>query len=141
MPKVAVAGLQDVKPEELLANSRYTVDCYRSQIIDREGGNKSLALNFVVRAGPTQEGNVSPEDRRLSDFFPLTNFENMKDGGTFVKRKLREACDAFGVEIDDDGSFDSDDFLLKQADVVTRNKDNRDTGVAETSINKYLKQS
>jgi hypothetical protein len=139
LPKISVSGLHDVKPEELLSNSRYTIECNRAQVIDRTDGNKSLALNYVIKAGPTQPDGASPEDRRLSDFFPLTGFADMKDGGTFCKHKLSEACAAFSVGIDEDDSFEPEDFLLKTCDVVTRNKENRDTGVQETTVNKYLK--
>lgn len=141
MPIVNVVGLQDVKPEALLTNSRYTVTCQRAQIIKREGGDQSLALNFTVKAGPTQAEGKSPEDRRLSDFFPLSGFEHMKDGGVYAKLKLRSACDAFGVDVAPNGDFDYEEFLLKDADIVTRNKDNRDTGVKETSIQSYVRKA
>lgn len=141
MPKVNVAGLQDVKPEELLTNARYSVECTKAQIAERKDKNSSLVLNFRVLKGPTQPDGSSPEDRRLSAFFPLSGFEDMKDGGTFVKRNLKEACDAFGVEVDSSGDFDYEDFLLKRADVVTRNRENRETGVPETQVQKFLKES
>jgi len=139
MAKINVAGLQDVKAEELLKNSRYVVECTSQKVLDKTDGNKTLALSYRIKAGITQDDGGSPEDRRLSDFFPLSGYERMKDGGEFCKRKLREAADAFGVEIDDEGNFDPEDFLLQTADVLTRNKENKDLGIMETSVNKYVK--
>jgi len=139
MAKINVAGLQDVKPEELLVNSRYTLEVTGAKTIDRQDGNQSLAVNFRITMGVTQPNGASPEDRRLSDFFPLSGYENMKDGGTFCKRKLREFLDATGVEIDEDGGFDPEDLLLKRCDGLTRNRENKELGVQETSIVRYLK--
>jgi len=141
MAKINVAGLQDVKPEELLVNSRYSLEITGAKTIDRTDGNQSLAVNYRIVAGVTQPNGASPEDRRISDFFPLSGYENMKDGGTFCKRKLREFLDAVGVEIDEDGSFDPEDLLLKRCDGLTRNRENKELGVQETSIVRYLKSA
>jgi hypothetical protein len=91
---------------------------------------------MLVVAGQTQPDGESPEDRRLSDFIPLSGFERMKDGGNFVKRKLKEACDAAQVKIDDDG-FDYEDFVGARFDVTTRIRENLD-GVKEANIARYL---
>jgi hypothetical protein len=139
MAKINVAGLQDVKPEALLANSRYSLEITNAKQLDKADGNRSLAVNYRITMGVTQQDGSSPEDRRLSDFFPLTGFENMKDGGTFCKRKLREFLDAVGVEVDQDGNFDPEELPLKRVDGLTRNKENKELGVMETSIVRYLK--
>lgn len=134
--KVTVQGLADVQPESPLDNGRYTLECVQVAIADREKG-QSLRLNFVVKGGPTQSDGASPEDRRISDFIPLSGFSEMKDGGVFVKRKLREACDAFGVKVDDNGSFDYEDFMGATADVTTRKRETPE-GLVEAQINRYI---
>lgn len=140
MGKITVAGIQDVKADENLVNSRYTIECVGQKIVEKSGSDKiSLALNYRIVAGVTQPDGASPEDRRLSDFFPLNGYEDMKDGGKFVKGKLRGALDAFGVTVNDDGSFDPEEFLLKRADALTRNTENKQLGITETQINRYVK--
>jgi hypothetical protein len=136
MPKFNVQGLAEVKQEQPLDNGRYQVECVQTGIVDREGGNQSLRLNFLVKAGPTQKDGSSPEDRRLSDFIPLTGYADMKDGGEFVMRKLKAACDSFGIDVDEDG-FDYEQFVGARADVITRLRENPD-GVLESQINRYL---
>lgn len=137
MGKIEVTGLDQVKPQEPLANGRYTVSINRKEILNKDNGKITLSVGMVVMEGPTQPDQTPSEDRRISDFFPLNKYETMKDGGTYSKQKLAAMLAAAEVAVDETGSFDDDELIGKVFDITTKIKDDQD-GVPQANVVRYL---
>lgn len=138
--RITVDRLQDVKPEEPLVNSRYSVRIARKDYAKKDDGKLSLVLNMRVTAGPAQPDGNPSEDREISDFFPLNNYETMKDGGKYVKGKLASMLVAAQVPVDAEGSFDDDELIDKEFDIITKIKEDNN-GVPQTDVTRYLSKA
>lgn len=133
MPIVNV-DLSDSREPQPLDNGRYTVRVAAVENKVKDGGKMSLMVRMEVIAGQTQKDGSDAEGRVLFDFFSLNGYETMKDGGDFVKRKLKGFLDAADASEDDE----AEDLVDREFDVVTRIK--RDTdGISQNEIRHYRK--
>ena len=137
MARVEVTGLDKVKPEEPLANARYTATIIRKEILTKDNGKMSLVVGMGIVAGPPQPDGSPSEDRKITDFFPLNGYETMKDGGRYSKQKLASMLTAAQVAVDEEGSFDDDELPGKTFDIVTKIRDDQDGG-PQANVQRYL---
>jgi hypothetical protein len=140
MERIDIPGLMDAHQQDLpLDPSTYEVVIVNPQVREREGKAPQLMVPMSVVDGPEQSSGSSPLERRITDFFPLGGYENMKDGGEFVKRKLSNLLTAAGVDFDDDG-FDPDDLGDKHVLVKTTIREPDEyNSEASTEVRRYMK--
>jgi hypothetical protein len=119
MERITIGGLTDAHDADVpLDPGTYEAVILDPQIREREGKSPQLMVPMSVVDGPEQANGTSPMEKRITDFFPLGGYENMKDGGDFVKRKLANLLSAAGVEFDGD-TFDPDELRDKHVLIKT----------------------
>lgn len=136
MPKLHEPGLRDAPISSTLEAGDYVVQVeswdyfYGKENPDKQPENyDGIKLEMTVLQGPPQgEQGWDPVGKKL---FPLLNRPraNMKDGGNYSRAKIKKMCLAAGVELDENDSWDPDDFIGRQFNVkvkVQPGKDGRD---------------
>jgi hypothetical protein len=138
--RVTIPEFANFQPDNLLVRGAYTVTINKASFeTNTKSNNKSLRLEYLIQSGPEQPtGNPDPTGRIESEFITMGGYSTMKDKGKFVLTKLAKLCEAAGVERDDDGSFDTDDFL--QATIVIHVVETTDqNGAPRTNIVNYTR--
>lgn len=138
MGKVRAQGMSDYTPEQPLDKSWYEAEILDAKA-DSFGTNNTmnLMIQLQITEGPTQSDGSEPEGRRVSDFIPLEGYETMKDGGKFLRRKLHNAFEAAGVEVDNDDSFDPDEFTGQRVAIKVAPNENPKTGEIREQVQDY----
>jgi hypothetical protein len=93
----------------------YEFECTGAEEIVARSGKPGFNLTLRVIDGPEDEKGNSVADKVLSNNRVYIGEDSDKDGGTALQERVRNTCDAFGVPIDDDDSFDLDEFVGARA--------------------------
>lgn len=136
MPRVTVPAFQNRKRENPLEKDLYRLRCDDATLGQTSTHKPQLRLSLSIVDGNEQPDGSDPLGRTLADFLLLEFSASSQKGSEFLERKLDEAFLAFGVEFDEEGSFDPDDFIGKEAvGLVGTTEDN--WGFPQSSVKRY----
>lgn len=111
MPKINVSGLSSEKGDlgfTPLVPGTYMFECVDAQEGTSGSGNVQTILKLLVLDGPAQEDGSDPAQRQMTDFITLTDNE-------FTRKRLKNACDAFGVSVTRSDNIELNDFVGSRA--------------------------
>lgn len=140
MERITVNGLMDAHNMDVPLDPGTYEGVVDTQIKEgKEGKAPRLMVVSTIVDGPEQDNGSSPLEKKIFDFIPLGGYENMKDGGEFVKRKLANFLSAAEVEFDGD-SFDPEDARGKHVLIKTTIREPDEyTPEPSVEVRRYLK--
>ncbi len=94
---VTISGISDYVEEKPLDPTIYGFECTDARKVESQRGRLQLILTLLVVMGNEQVDGTDPQGRRVSDFFPLEGYDDMKDQGKYCRGRIVNACNAFGV--------------------------------------------
>lgn len=96
-----------------LAPGLYDLECQKAEVKDTAKGGQMLSLQHKivgVEEDVEQPDGSDPQGRYVFDTLPFPDSGMSIQGRKLCGRRIRQACEAFGVEYGDHG-FDEQDFV------------------------------
>lgn len=139
MPRLTAEGMGDYTPELPPADGEYLAHVVDVDTAEVQGRTK-MVVRMRTTDGPEQPDGSPGEDKEITDFVDLSPYTLESDQQRrFQSAHLHNLLEAFGIELDKQAGFDTDDIRGESVRIKVQTKQSKTGDDVFTNVRKYIR--